>query len=298
MAWTSRTPHVQAGLRRPVACAVAAVAAVAAATLAGCGATVRSATPGVTVRSATPGVTVRSATPGVTVRSATPGVTVRSATPGVTVRSATVGVTRAARPTGRCRGQPGRVVLRGPRVTITVASLSGVGGYYRACLRATGPGSTINAAGEYEPVMPGPALATAGAWVAAAVGNDTDPNLDFMATRIVAIDLADGRTRYVDAAGDGSVAKVLKTIVRADGSVAWSACTIDEDPPTTRTGPGSACWAPGHPTWVYVLQPGARAPRLLDYGRQITGHSLTLADGRLSWTDAGRSRSAALHAVS
>jgi hypothetical protein len=221
-----------------------------------------------------------------------------TASPGPRSRPVGQAATEATRPPGRCRGQPGRVVLRGPRVTITVGSAAGVSGYYWACLRTADRLRMINAGGEYEPVMPGPALATGGAWVAAAVGDDTDPNIDFQATRIVVIDLADGHTRYVDAAGDGSVAKVLKTIVRADGTVAWSACAINQDPPTTRTGPGSACWAAGHPTWVYALRPGARAPRLLDYGREITGRTLTLAGGRLIWTDDGRSRSAPLHTVS
>lgn len=145
--------------------------------------------------------------------------------------------------------------------------------------------------------MPGPALATAGVWVVGAIGDDLDPNFDFQPTQMITINLANNHTRYVNASGDGSVAKVLKTIVQADGSIAWTACAINQDPPDTRTGPGSPCWMPGQTTWVYALAAGAHHRRLLDHGNQITGHSLSLSGGRLTWINAGQQRSAPTRAV-
>jgi len=151
---------------------------------------------------------------------------------------------------------------------------------------------TIATAGEE--IFPPPVLQIRGDLVAFVTLID-EPDIEVVFVNVV--DLADPnpdtRVSYTDAGGYIKIASLRLT---AGGAVAWISCQSNRFPPQLRNGRGTECYRSGRPASVYkAIRVGDNlGTRLLDRGRTITPSSLRLDGRTLSWTKAGRRRTARL----
>jgi hypothetical protein len=182
-----------------------------------------------------------------------------------------------------------------------------------ACDSSTGVTSTL--AAQTAIAFPPPAIAVNGTTVA--YGEDIltaldNPDALYAETMIQVVSLARARPE----AGLLSVflavppthfqeVKVVSVVVTAAGDAAWIACESSsyhqpDDEQRYRdfeTGRAARCQHAGQQTWVLAAGPTTTAnatPRIVDSGQKIGPLSLRLHGSRITWTDGGKTRSAAI----
>jgi hypothetical protein len=233
---------------------------------------------------------------------------------------AATGLALVAALSGVARGAPGHRAC-GPGQARTVLAKGEVrvyataAGYVSACDARDGnavPLTSVQGAATF--LMPVPAVAIAGSVVAFGEDDLSDATGSQTVTFIQVKDLA-GFPRILailpaqpSPEGLGAGSKVVTTVVRPDGAVAWISCRQGTRIPESdlATGRRARCQHPGTHSWVYAQdaagEPGQNpasngvfvVPRLLDQGAHIAPRSLALHGATLTWRDGAQLRSATL----
>jgi hypothetical protein len=214
----------------------------------------------------------------------------------------------ARHPCGPSRSRT--VLAKGPvRVYATA------GGYASACDAENGnvvPLTSVRGAATY--LLPVPAVAVAGSVIAFGEDDLSDATGSQTVTFIQVRSLA-GSARTIailpaqpSPEGLGAGSKVVTTVVRPDGAVAWISCSQGRRIPESDLAVGrrARCQHAGAHAWVYAQdaagEPG-RDPahdgtfvvaRLLDQGVDIAPRSLELRGTTLTWRHGATLRSATL----
>jgi hypothetical protein len=186
-----------------------------------------------------------------------------------------------------------------------------------ACDSATGDRVEIaNPDGVADYLLPAPAVAIAGSVIAFGEDELGDPTGYETVTFVEVRDLAGppGASDEIvilpaqpSPVGTGATSKVVKTVVKSDGAVAWISCVGGSLIPESDLAVGghAVCQHAGEYAWVYSENAATEhgppqsdgqypAPTLLDEGTGIVPLSLRLRGSTLTWMHGSKQHSATL----
>lgn len=156
---------------------------------------------------------------------------------------------------------------------------------------------------EFSPVFPPPGIDQASPFVAAAIADNAgdDPENSRPETDIAIVDvraLVRGRDSSaafvaVVAADRGrDVVRVGRVVVTSSGDAAWTSCPASQN--GIAADPRPNCVRPGAKDTVWALRHNSTRTRFVARGTAIAPRSVRLRNGRVSWIEGGKRRSAPL----